>query len=45
MPTLADLPEPLRAEVLAPLEARLARDEPWSPANYSRHRARELLDR
>jgi len=43
VPTLADLPEPLGAEVLAPLEARLARDEPWSSANYSRHRARQLV--
>jgi len=45
LPTLADLPEPLKAQVLAPQEARLARDEPWSSANYSRHRARQLLGR
>ncbi|MBA3374629.1 MAG: DUF4173 domain-containing protein [Actinobacteria bacterium] len=43
--TLADLPEPLLSVVLAPLEARLAGDEPWSSANYSRRRARQLLDR
>ncbi|MGH3066026.1 MAG: DUF4173 domain-containing protein [Gaiellaceae bacterium] len=44
VPSLAKLPEPLRAEVLAPFRARLAEDEPWSSANYGRHRAREVLE-
>ncbi len=43
VPALAALPEPLRSEVLAPYEARLARDEPLTSANLARHRARALL--
>jgi len=40
---LAELPPELRSEALAPLAARLARDEPWSSANLSRHRARSSI--
>jgi uncharacterized protein DUF4153 len=45
VPALAELREPLRAIVLAPVRARLAEDEAWTSANYSRHRAREILRR
>jgi hypothetical protein len=41
---LAALPEPLRSEVLAPFRTRLAESEPWTSANYSRHRARQALE-
>jgi len=44
VPALAELPEPLRSEVLAPLRARLTEDEPWTSANYGRHRARGVLE-
>jgi hypothetical protein len=39
------LPEPLRSRALAPIAARLARAEPWSSANLSRHLARRRLAR
>jgi hypothetical protein len=42
--TLAELPPDLRRRALVPLVARLARDEPWSSANLSRHRARAVLE-
>lgn len=42
-PALAGLPPSLRRKALAPLSARLARDEPWSSFNLARARARELL--
>jgi hypothetical protein len=44
VPALAELPEPLRARVLAPHAARLREQEPLTSANYGRHRARDLLD-
>lgn len=43
VPALAELPAPVRQIVLAPVSSRLEDDEPWASANYSRHRARELL--
>jgi membrane protein implicated in regulation of membrane protease activity len=43
VPALTSLPQPLRSQALAPLARRLAKDEPWSSANLSRHRARALL--
>jgi hypothetical protein len=42
-PALAELPAGLRNRALEPLAARLAADEPWSSANLSRHRARQLV--
>ena len=45
IPALAVLPEPLRERVLEPLRSRLDDDEPWTSANYGRHRAREVLER
>jgi hypothetical protein len=45
VPSLAALPEPIRTDVLTPFRVRLAEDEPWSSANYGRHRARLILDR
>jgi hypothetical protein len=45
VPILVKLPEPLRTEVLVPFRARLENDEPWTSANYGRHRAREALQR
>lgn len=44
VPALAELPEPLRSRVLAPHAVRLARDEPLTSANYSRHRARAVVE-
>jgi Domain of unknown function (DUF4173) len=43
VPVLSSLPDPLRTRVLASSRTRLARDEPWTAANLSRHRARALL--
>ena len=43
VPALAQLPDPLRDRVLAPFQSRLAKDDPWSSANRSRHRARAVL--
>lgn len=43
VPALAQLPEPLRASVLAPYRRRLAAGEPWSSANRSRRNARAIL--
>lgn len=43
-PALAALPEPLRGSALASLRTRLAKPEPWTSANYSRHRARKAMD-
>jgi hypothetical protein len=43
VPVVTSLPEPLRSRALAPMIARLARSEPWSSANLSRHRSRSLL--
>jgi hypothetical protein len=43
MPALAQLPEPLRGDVLAPYRRRLAASEPWSSANRSRRNARAIL--
>jgi hypothetical protein len=43
VPALASLPDPLRARVLAPYRDRLGRNEAWTSANLSRHRARGLL--
>jgi Domain of unknown function (DUF4173) len=43
VPELAELPEPTRTAVLAPIAARLEDDEPWSSANLARARARGLL--
>lgn len=43
VPALAELPEPLRSEVLAPFRARLTEGEPRTSANYGRHRARKVL--
>ncbi len=45
VPALATLPEPLRERVLEPFAERLDEPEPWTSANYGRHRAREVLDR
>lgn len=45
VPALSRLPAALRAEALAEIENTLARAEPWSSANVSRRRARELLAR
>ena len=45
VPVVASLPEPLRTQALGPMAARLARAEPWSSGNLSRHRARSLLAR
>ena len=45
VPALSALPEPLRTEILAPYGERLAKGEPWTSANYGRHRAREALER
>lgn len=45
VPAVAELPESLRVIVLTPLAARLAEDEAWTSANYSRHRARQILRR
>jgi hypothetical protein len=45
VPAMAKLPEPLRSKALAPIRARLAEEEPWTSANYSRHRARNVLRR
>jgi hypothetical protein len=42
VPALVELPAEL--EVLADLEAALADEEPWSSFNFSRRRARGLLD-
>lgn len=42
-PVLAGLPPELRRDALAPLAARLDRDEPWSSFNASRERARKLV--
>lgn len=43
VPAVAELPEPLRSLVLAPYRTRLAVDEPFTSANLSRSRARDLL--
>jgi hypothetical protein len=43
VPALAELPEPLRARVLERIPARLDEREPWTSANYGRHRARGVL--
>lgn len=40
---LAQLPEPLRGDVLAPYRRRLSAAEPWSSANRSRRNARAIL--
>ena len=40
---LAQLPEPLRGDVLAPYRRRLSAAEPWSSANHSRRNARAIL--
>jgi Domain of unknown function (DUF4173) len=45
VPALAELPEPLRTLVLEPLAARLRESEPWTSANYGRHRARDVVRR
>jgi hypothetical protein len=45
VPALSRLPAPLRENALARLANELERDEPWSSANLSRRRARELLTR
>jgi Domain of unknown function (DUF4173) len=42
-PALDELPEPLRAQALAPIRERLEPDEPWSSANLARRRARSVL--
>jgi len=42
-PALGELPAPLRRWALEPLAARLAKDESWSSANLSRHRARRSI--
>jgi hypothetical protein len=43
VPTIASLPAPLRARALAPIAARLGRDDPWGSANLARARARGVL--
>jgi hypothetical protein len=43
VPALAELPAPLRARALESFVFTLAADEPWSSANVSRHRARQLV--
>jgi hypothetical protein len=43
VPALAELPPGVRSWVLEPLAVELAADEPWSSANLSRHRARQVL--
>jgi hypothetical protein len=43
-PALDGLPAPLRNQALAEIAEELARDEPWSSANLSRRRARNLLE-
>ena len=43
VPVLAQLPEPLRATVLAPYRRRLSAGEPWSSANRSRRNASAIL--
>jgi hypothetical protein len=43
-PALNGLPAPLRDQALAEIAEELSRDEPWSSANLSRRRARNLLD-
>jgi Domain of unknown function (DUF4153) len=43
VPALAQLPEPLRGDVLAPYRRRLSAAEPWSSANRSRRNARAIL--
>lgn len=43
VPVVASLPEPLRGRALGPVTARLTHTEPWSSANFSRHRSRSLL--
>jgi hypothetical protein len=42
-PALSRLPAPLRDEALTEIAEELSRDEPWSSANLSRIRARDLL--
>jgi hypothetical protein len=42
-PALSRLPAPLRDEALTEIGEELSRDEPWSSANLSRIRARDLL--
>lgn len=42
-PALATLPPELARSALAPVEARLAEDEPWSSFNFSRARARGVI--
>lgn len=42
-PALSRLPTGLRQEALYEIEERLSREEPWSSANLSRRRARDLL--
>jgi hypothetical protein len=44
VPALAKLHEPVRSIALAPLAGRLQEPEPWTSANYGRHRARAVLD-
>jgi hypothetical protein len=43
VPAILELDHPARDDVLRPLRAELAGDDPWSSANLSRHRARSLL--
>lgn len=45
VPALSTLPEALRSEVLSPHAERLEEDEPWTSANFGRHRARAILER
>jgi hypothetical protein len=42
-PALSSLPMPLRDEALAEIAEDLSPEEPWSSANLSRRRARDLL--
>ena len=44
VPALAQLPEPLRTTVLTTFAERLSASEPWTSANHSRHRARNVVD-
>jgi Domain of unknown function (DUF4173) len=43
VPALAQLPEPLRTTVLTTFADPLSASEPLTSANYSRHRARNVL--
>ena len=42
-PALSRLPTALRDQALFEIEEKLSRDEPWSSANLSRRRARDVL--